>query len=313
MEKESRIGVELTTFGAKTLEELFFGNRTDIPHTWDDWTYNKLKDPRIYATPRVEQVMPQFDLSDDDIKALRILLAGFRGHKAPERYEADQSPKAAQVVAGRRLIHEYNCIGCHEVETRGGFIRKYYENPALAPPALNGEGEKVQSQWLFGFLKQPVELRPWLQVRMPTFGLTNEETNSIVAYFNGLSRVDIPYAHFDERQVPKEHIDAARLLFSKDYFDCLSCHQQGEKKPEGPSDGWAPDLTLARNRLQPDWIIKWLQDPQKVQPGTKMPSFFPGGPENILEGKDDRQIEALRDYILSLGRNGGASRAAASR
>ncbi|MEK7210763.1 MAG: c-type cytochrome, partial [Candidatus Binatota bacterium] len=40
MEKESRIGVELTTFGSKTLEELFFGNRTDIRHTWDDWTYN---------------------------------------------------------------------------------------------------------------------------------------------------------------------------------------------------------------------------------------------------------------------------------
>jgi hypothetical protein len=32
-----------------------------------------------------------------------------------------------------------------------------------------------------------------------------------------------------------------------------------------------------------------------------MPSFFPGGPDNILGGKDDRQIEALRDYIMSLG------------
>ncbi|MEK6602358.1 MAG: c-type cytochrome, partial [Candidatus Binatota bacterium] len=56
MEKESRIGVELTTFGSKTLEELFFGNRTDIRHTWEDWSYNKLKTPRIYATERVEQV-----------------------------------------------------------------------------------------------------------------------------------------------------------------------------------------------------------------------------------------------------------------
>jgi mono/diheme cytochrome c family protein len=93
----------------------------------------------------------------------------------------------------------------------------------------------------------------------------------------------------------------------KDYFNCFSCHQQGEKKPEGPPEGWAPDLTLARSRLNPNWIIKWLQDPQKVQPGTKMPSFFPGGPDNVLGGKDDRQIEALRDYVMSLGRGGAAA------
>lgn len=302
MEKESRIGVELTTFGSKTLDELFFGNRTDIPNTWDDWTYNKLKQPRIYATPRVEQVMPQFDLTNDDIKALRTLLAGFRESKVPSRYRADRSQRVVQVVEGRKLMHQYNCIGCHEIEKRGGFIRKYYENPALAPPPLNGEGEKVQSNWLFGFLKQPIPLRPWVEVRMPTFGFTDEEANRLVAYFNGLSKVEIPYVYFDERKVPKEHLDAARVLATKDYFNCFSCHQQGERKPEGPPEGWAPDLNLARNRLSPDWIIKWLRDPQKVQPGTKMPSFYPGGPDNILGGKDERQIEALRDYIMMLGK-----------
>jgi mono/diheme cytochrome c family protein len=313
MEKESRIGVELTTFGSKTLEELFFGNRTDIRHTWDDWTYNKLKTPRIYATERVEQLMPQFNLADEEIKALRLVLAGFRESKVPANYRADQSERVRDVVAGRRLMHEYNCIGCHEIENRGGFVRKYYEqNPTLAPPVLNGEGEKVQSNWLFAFLKEPIPIRPWLQLRMPTFGFKDDEVNQFVRYFNGLARVEIPYAYFDERKVSPEHLEAARVLFSKDYFNCLSCHQQGDRKPEGPEDGWAPDLTLARSRLSPSWVVKWLQDPQKVQPGTKMPSFYPGGPDNILGGKDEVQIEALRDYIMSLGRNSpGAPRAAA--
>jgi mono/diheme cytochrome c family protein len=303
MEKESRIGVELTTFGSKTLEELFFGNHTDIPNTWDDWTYNKLKTPRTYATERVEQVMPQFDLTDDDIKALRILLAGFQDRKVPTRYLADRGLRVTQVVEGRRWMHQYNCIGCHEIEQRGGFIRKYYqENPTLAPPVLNGEGEKVQSPWLFGFLKAPFAIRPWLRLRMPTFGFSDQETNLLVSYFNGLSKLEIPYAYFDEGKVAREHLDAARVLVSKDYFNCFSCHQQGERKPEGPPEGWAPDLNLARNRLNPNWIIKWLQDPQKVQPGTKMPSFFPGGPDNVLGGKDDKQIEALRDYIMMSGK-----------
>ncbi len=304
MEKESRIGAELTTFGSKSLEELFFGNRTDIKETWDDWTYNKLKTPRIYATERIEQLMPQFDLADEDIKALRILLAGFRERKVAKRYQADQGDRVVQVVEGRRLMHQYNCIGCHEIEKRGGFIRKYYtDNPTSAPPLLNGEGEKLQSNWFFSFIKAPIPLRPWLQIRMPTFGLSDQDANQLVSYFNGLSKVDIPYAYIDDKKIPPENLDAARVLVSKDYFNCFSCHQRGAQKPEGSPEGWAPDLTLARQRLNPNWILKWLQDPQKVQPGTKMPSFYPGGPDNVLGGKDDKQIEALRDYLMTIGKS----------
>ena len=306
MEKESRIGVELTTFGSKVLEELFFGNRKDIPHTWDDWTYNKLKTPRVYTTPRVEQLMPQFNFSDEDIKALRILLAGFRESKVPPIYKADHGDRIVNVVEGRRLVHQYNCIGCHTIENKGGFVRKYYpeDQQTLAPPVLNGEGDKVQPNWLFGFLKKPVPLRPWLKIRMPTFGMTNDEANLLVSFFTGLSKVEIPYVYFNKDKIPAGYLSAAKTMFTNDYFACLSCHQQGDKKPEGPPEGWAPDLTIAKNRLNPHWIVKWLQDPQKVEPGTKMPSFYPEGPDNILGGKDDKQIEALRDYIMVLGNSG---------
>ena len=308
LEKESRIGAELTTFGSKPKEELFFGNRTDIKETWDDWTFNKLKTPRIYATERIEQLMPQFNLADDDIKALRVLLGGFRERKVGQRYQADQGLRVQQVVEGRRIMQQYNCVGCHEIEKRGGFIRKYYkENPNLAPPVLNGQGEKVQSNWFFSFLKVPIPIRPWLEIRMPTFGFSDEHANQLVNYFNGLAKLDVPYTYVDDKKIPQEHLEAARVLVSKDFFNCFSCHQQGERKPEGPVEGWAPDLTLARQRLNPKWIIKWLQDPQKVEPGTKMPSFYPGGPDNLLGGKDDRQIEALRDYLMSIGKGAPAA------
>jgi mono/diheme cytochrome c family protein len=229
-----------------------------------------------------------------------------------QRYLADQGERVNQVVEGRRLMQQYNCVGCHEIENRGGFVKKYYENPAAAPPPLNGEGEKVQSQWLFGFLKAPFTLRPWLEIRMPTFGFSDQHTTQLINYFNGLSRVENPFAYFDERNVPPDHLDAARMLVSAEYFNCFSCHVRGGKNPEGPPEGWAPDLAMARQRLNPSWIVKWIQDPQKIQPGTKMPSFYPGGPDNILGGKDDRQIEALRDYIMSLGRTGAATAATVS-
>ncbi|MCZ7627010.1 MAG: hypothetical protein M5R38_15695 [Candidatus Methylomirabilis sp.] len=60
-------------------------------------------------------------------------------------------------------------------------------------------------------------------------------------------------------------------------------------------------MSLAKRRLRPVWIGKWLKDPQKIQPGTKMPSYFPGGPDDILKGNEDRQIQAITEYLMHLG------------
>lgn len=303
MENEARIGVELTLFGSKPLEELFFGNETQIPRSWGAWTFNKIHNPRVYATERVEQLMPHFDLAAEDIEALKILLQGFVEREVPEFYKADRAVKAQQIAAGRRLIQQYNCIGCHMINDEGGYVRKYYEDqPTLAPPTLNGEGEKVQANWLFGFLQNPEQsIRPWLQIRMPTFGFHAEKADAIVNYFDALSDVEIPYVYFDPERVPEGYLEAGRRLFSNEYFECGNCHQQGDKKPEGPVEDWAPDLNMAHARLNPAWVEKWILDPQKLQPGTKMPSFYPGGPEDILGGDEAKQIEALTDYIMSLG------------
>ena len=103
-----------------------------------------------------------------------------------------------------------------------------------------------------------------------------------------------------------------KYLVSKDYFNCFSCHVQGGKTPEGPKEGWAPDLAMARQRLNPNWIIKWLKDPQKVQPGTKMPSFYPGGPDDILGGKEDLQIRRCAIIWSHLVETGAPAPAAAA-
>ena len=53
------------------------------------------------------------------------------------------------------------------------------------------------------------------------------------------------------------------------------------------------------------WILKWIANPPSLQPGTKMPSFYPGGPDDILKGNQDDQIRALRDYIFWFGTHPG--------
>lgn len=307
MEQESRIGVELTVFGEKGLEELFFGNHTDIPETWYDWTYNKIKTPRTYETERIEQLMPQFSLDDEDIQALLVFLKSRGEHRTPPSYKPTDLGREQKLVAGRRLVERYNCIGCHVIENSGGAIRAFYkESPTLAPPLLNGEGAKVQPDWLFGFLQEPVPLRPWLKVRMPTFGLTDAETNTAIEYFLAQDKIKIPFVYINDDGLPHDYVEAGAALASPDVFNCFSCHQRGDIKPEGPPEGWAPDLALARHRLNPEWIVAWLRNPSALQPGTKMPSFYnveddvPDGPEDILGGNEQKQIEALRDYVLTL-------------
>ena len=63
----------------------------------------------------------------------------------------------------------------------------------------------------------------------------------------------------------------------------------------------APDLTLAKKRLKPDWVVEWIKNPEALQPGTLMPGFFPEGQSpapDILGGDSSKQIEAIRDYLF---------------
>lgn len=306
MENESRIGVELSTFANKPLEELYFGINPDIPRTWNAWTFNKIKEPRIYATEHVEQLMPNFRLSDTDIENIRIWLRGRTGTQPPLRYrQPGYDDRWVTIQEGRRVVERYNCKGCHVIEDRGGYVRRLYEeDPAAAPPILNGEGAKVQPEWFYGFLQDPARqpLRFWLKIRMPTFGMSEHETTAVVNYFAALSELRDPYFFWNPTvDSSPEMLDTGELLMSDDYFSCWACHVRGDETPAGPMDQWAPNLAYAHERLNPTWILSWIKNPQALMPGTKMPAFYPGGPPDIFDGDEDKQVAAMRDYIMSLG------------
>ncbi len=317
-ENAQQIGTELTEEGDKDVARLDFGF-VEIPETRHDWFFQKLKDPRIFDHGKVKTYdeklrMPQFNLTDEDAHSVTLALLSLTKDDMPMESRKNLSPRETEVARGQRLVRDHNCRGCHIIEGAGGAIRpsvaKVYmaeqelsEEDALAfsPPVLLGEGAKTQPNWLFGFLKGPVPIRPWLSVRMPTFGFPDDEATDLVKYFSAQDRQPFPYETLPPKQMTAGEIQAAQKLFSKDYFSCLSCHQQGPIKPLGDPSRWAPDLALARERLRPKWIVTWLHDPQKIQPGTRMPGFFsdPSGvPPDILDGNMERQMQALADYIV---------------
>ncbi len=306
-ETSEKIAPDLNNFSRKRLLELFFGEAVQVKQTWQDYTFWKLKNPRIYATERVEQLMPNFGFTDDAAKTLMVYLKSLSTERVQPQFKRDLSDEEQVIQNGRTLVKRYNCNGCHVIEGQGGAIAAFYANETRIPPPLEvgmmHEGEKVQATWLYQFLGRPIPLRPWLDARMPTFGLSIQEATALTKYFAVMGKQQVPYEYVSVGEPSPELVKAGRLLMSKEYFDCFTCHQQGEKKPEGPPENWAPDLSLAKHRLRPIWIGKWLKDPQKIQPGTKMPSYYPDGPEDILEGKEDRQIQAIIEYLMRSGEN----------
>ncbi len=311
MEAVNKVSVELDTFGSKMVDELAFGDKVDIPQTWDAWTFNKLKNPRAYQTEAVAQKMPQFLMSDDEAAIVTLVLKSFRDEEVHPDFKETLHDGKKLIEDGRWLAWYYNCTGCHVVENKGGDIRALYGDPGLAPPPLYDEGAKTQPGWLYDFIKAPLTLRPWLEVRMPDFAFTDEQASTLAHYFLALDEIDIPFIRIKEHDPASDEMKTAATLFKM--LQCIQCHQLDTGSDLSPSD-LAPDLALARQRLRPDWIERWLLDPQALYPGTRMPTYFPvededepDSPlstpfEDVLDGDARRQIKALSDYLMIIGK-----------
>ena len=109
-------------------------------------------------------------------------------------------------------------------------------------------------------------------------------------------------------------IAAGRDLFGR--WQCVKCHVVNGKLPNQPPENMAPDLGNVPHRLRAEWLRPWLADPGRIQPGTRMPANFPKDPaENaypeILGGDQAKQIEAVTQYLMTLGK-GAAARTPAS-
>ncbi len=150
------IGTELTEEGSKAVHRLDFGF-IHLPHTRQDWFWQKLHTPRIFDRDRArgweEKLrMPNFRFSDRELDQMVTTVLGFQQLNAASNVVKELSPREAAIERGRRLVKDHNCQGCHVIEGVGGSFRSVVADTSLAPPIIQGEGAKVQSDWLFSFL-----------------------------------------------------------------------------------------------------------------------------------------------------------------
>jgi mono/diheme cytochrome c family protein len=219
------------------------------------------------------------------------------------------------------------------------------------PPPLIREGQKVQPQWLFEFLRHPHAIRPAVQrnLVMPRFNLERDEIEALINYFIAVDRLQNPALGLEyfaqkpaqqdvefqerERALYRERLrqtlpEAARKdADSADYFEngwrlltdknmCIKCHNIGSEKEfqvvesADPAQRAlnlnGPNLSMAAERLRPEYLERWVALPKRLIPYTMMvqyePFFHDAPAYPATPGlSPEERVRAVRDALLSWG------------
>jgi mono/diheme cytochrome c family protein len=192
-------------------------------------------------------------------------------------------PETPRLNRGRQLLAEFNCSGCHRLQD--------IERPVMLAPALSSIGTKVGREWIYKWLKEPRTItdadgnvtvngvETEAEPRMPKFRLTDQELRALSAYLSVQRAKPVEPVKFDPHVVAAwsknpELIAQGELRFRQMF--CTTCHslavtRAGETKLVGGDIG--PELTKVGTKVNPDWLVAWLRNPQGYLPNSKMPRY----------------------------------------
>ena len=343
-EDEGRIGTELTNEGSKPIERLDFSLYTEdaklgiLPDgkksprgSWYDlkgFFENKLTDPAVFdhgkykPDPMDRLRMPKPNVTKEDIAALTTFLLGSTDPSLPSEYMYKPADQRAAIQKGWWIVTKYNCIGCHQIgigqkSVLMGLPQFQGENKQNLPPMLTSEGARVNPEWLKGFLANPSlsttdvnrnGVRSYLQVRMPTFYLSDDEIRTLVLFFEAMSSQPQPFIPQKLQPITTAEKEMARQLFTSTAAPCLKCHATGD--PGHDKTAIAPNFLFAKDRLQPAWTERWITNPALISPGTAMPSglfkrdgdhwVFSGPLPSSFHGYNGDHADLLVRYMFQL-------------
>lgn len=214
------------------------------------------------------------------------------------------TPAPARSAA--RQLERLNCLACHQRNETGGLHADLLASmlsdqtsdnaESIAPPPLTGVADKLTGEYLHGVLVEGQRARPWMALRMPHFPAAQvNQLPSGLAALDGDRLIERPELPAIDQQLAA----AGRELVGTRGFGCIKCHDLLDIESGGTR---GPNLAGVPRRVNYEWYLRWMTDPQRIQPGTRMPTVFLDGqspyPE-ILAGDPERQREALWHYFLA--------------
>ena len=217
----------------------------------------------------------RFGLAAEERVALRLFLKEGR----------ESLGQASLAEFALRQTDDSNCRNCH------GQMESVPPFDVLGGKLKPGWAEKL----LLGTLGE--RPRPWLHARMPAFPARASGVAKGLAMLNGHSPVTPEEPPLD----PEKAKIGRKLVSANGGFFCFSCHAIGSLKPAQVFDAQGINLAKVGIRLLPDYYRRWMRNPLRIDPQTKMPAYFNQGRSalfDVLDGDAERQIDALYQYIL---------------
>ena len=222
-----------------------------------------------------------------------------------------------------RQIKFLNCKACHAIDADPSVFHAVEEEvtalmssapapeqapegatvPPQAIPPLTWFGEKLQTGYMAAMIAgaQGFKPRPWLASRMPGFGGPAGGIANGLSYMHGLPLVDLP----PEPAPAAATAETGKKLVSADGgFNCVQCHGIKDQAPTAVFEAPGINLAYSPQRLRKGYFHRWMLNPLRLDPETKMPKFSEDYQStqltDVLEGKAVPQFEAIWQYLQTI-------------
>ena len=225
--------------------------------------------------PAADSPAPAFAFNAEERAALQAFAATDRSSLA----------RHAPTEFAPRQAKNLQCTSCH------GQLEGF--------PLIDVLGGKLKPEWIASLLKGEVsdKMRPWIEHRMPAFPARAALLAAGLAQTHGFPPVTPA-----EPPVKMPLTAIGKKLVSNDGgFSCIACHGVAEMAPVQVFEAPGINLAFSGARLQPTWFLRWLRNPLRVEPTTKMPVYFDEEGKSpladLLGGDADQQLDALWQYV----------------
>lgn len=185
--------------------------------------------------------------------------------KIPAFVRFHGTPSLDDAAAGRLLLGELNCTGCHNADA----AFNEHITPKKAP-VLSEVGSRVRPEWIRKLLTDPQQVKPGTTMPDVLVGLPEREKARRVEALTHYLASTSPDGVTD-RFIDKASIGRGEKSFHE--VGCTACHGSRRDK-EGVEP--LPFMLTLRNpaaKYTAASLAAFLQDPHKVRPSGRMPSL----------------------------------------
>ena len=292
----------LAEFAKRPVADLDFGTVPGLQRTKWDWLRHKLVEPRAYESAKITLRMPKSALTDDEREAIVAYTIGLAPAPMPAEYARPATPAQKAASTAEWMLTRFNCNGCHPLRGADAHIAKFFDRRSRIAPTLDGVGARLQGQYMYDFLMEPKSVRPWLTLRMPTFGFQQQDARRLVEGLAAIAGTSNPYTYVAKMNIDKEHFDRGARRFG--YYKCVQCHPDSidQGLPEGLSaDDLSINLMLSKDRLRPEWLADFLARPKQIAGNeTRMPTVFYSVEGAPKVEKPDADIADIVTYVMGM-------------